>query len=150
MTTPQDNTLPPDLSELENRLAHRPRPKGSPELRASVLTAVRNELHRPRRARWAAIAAIAASVLLAVGIWLAMRSPGRRTDGGTETDTPSHVIADKPTHGDPTVLAYRNAVLESPEALDELLDLHGRTLLPEVSEGIDLPAWMLAARSRKQ
>lgn len=150
MTTPQDNTLPPDLSELEDRLAHRPRPKGSPELRANVLTAVKNELHRPRRAIWSVGAAIAASVLLAVGIWLAMRAPGPKTNGPTGANTPPGVIADKPMRDDPTVLVYRNAVLASPEALDELLDLHGRTLLPKVSEGIDLPMWMLAAPSRKQ
>jgi len=149
MTRLQDNTLPPDLFKLEDRLLHRPRLQGSGELRAGVLTAVKNELHRPRLRLWAVGAAIAATVLLTAGTWLAMRSPAPKTNGPAGADTPSGVIADKPMRDDPTVLAYRNAVLASPEALDELLDLHARTLLPKVREGIDLPLWMLAAPARK-
>ena len=150
MSKPRDNPLPPELSELEDRLAHRPRLQGDPELRARVLTAAKNELRRRRRALWAAGAAIAASLLLAVGIWSAMQSPERKTDGGEGVGSRPDVIAGEATCDDPTALVYRNALLESPEALDKLLDLHAKTLLPKVSEGIDPPSWMLTATTPEQ
>jgi len=78
----QDPSLPPELEDLERRLADRPRPEPSPDLRdritQDVRTALAKELRTPRRKNgWTYAAAVAAMVLLWINLSMSAAATAR-------------------------------------------------------------------------
>jgi hypothetical protein len=83
------NELPPDLAELERRLAGRPRPEPAAGLRPRVLAAVGRELgRRGGGSAWRFAAATAAAALLWINFSMSVANDmdwrlGRGLDGAT-------------------------------------------------------------------
>ena len=89
--------LPEDLAELERRLAARPRPEPSDDLRRRVMDAVRAELagasaiplKTPRRlSTWEFAAAVAAAVVLALNLAVSGANDMDWTGSESESLTP--------------------------------------------------------------
>jgi len=140
MDSPDEDNLPEELRALEDRLARRAGPQGDEGFRRRVLDAVARELKpRPRRRWWAAAAAAAC---LAVAAALLLRPtdspPADRQSTGTQPVCPTDAV-DGPA---PTFTAYREALRQSPEKLDEMLTYHGYVLLRRSADEQDIrPRW---------
>jgi len=112
----------------------------------SAVKEQRSRIHRPFRI-WLAVAGLAAAVLVATTVWLltpsdepslAVPEPGTYRDSDAAPPknnkiTPpefAHVAPPEIDDTLPTVGNYANAMRESPEAFDVLLQKHAETLLP--------------------
>lgn len=134
MDSPDENILPDELRDLEDRLARRAAPEADAGFRARVLAAVARELETRPRFRWWAAAAAAAC--LAVAAIVLLRPTDPQPPLATER---THTVRSGPS---PTFMAYRKALAQSPEQLDELLTYHGYALLRRGDDEMGMrPRW---------
>jgi len=136
-----DNTSESDPIEEELRVL-RPR-----ELSDGFIESLRKRLDRPaphddgpqpRRGGsfklFVPLAAVAALILIAFG--LVRNWPIREDPAPSKHEIASPVVESPDEQGDelprPTLIAYSRAIGNKPRSLEELLDYHARTLLPNV------------------
>jgi hypothetical protein len=118
---------PHDLLESELR-AMRPR-KASAELRRRIVDQLDNHEPIVSYRSWgiALAGGLAAACLAAISLWWSDDSREKTND-----NVPSSFAVSPPVHLDlgPTVLAYRHALVRSPDHFSELLDEHAAVTLP--------------------
>ena len=84
--------------------------------------------------RFVPLAAVAALILITVG--LVRNWPSREEPAPSKHEIASLVVESADEQGDelprPTLITYNRAIGSKPRSLEELLDYHARTLLPNV------------------
>lgn len=119
--------LPPELAEMERRLAERRQPVPSASFRQRVLLAMQSE-RTPRRSFWNAAAVLAASVLLGLnlGLSVANRRAWSQAERIDNADIETAVRSLRQRHPDLSIWeAHQFAVLmQSPPELAVSLPVH--------------------------
>ncbi len=128
-----------ELRHLESELSSFQPAPTSPELRERVAEALSSQIDAApaargdrQRLRYMVWMAVAASVLLAVGL-IAYQQFGNR-DHESPKPAPRRIAQDNGDSRDdvvpqPSLWAYRVAMADSPQRLDAMLDQHAATLL---------------------
>ena len=118
---------PHDQLETELRAL---RPRGAaPELRRRIVDRLDHRTQIIEHRAWdiALAGALAAACLAAISLWWS-DDPREKTND----NAPRSLAVSPPVHVDlgPTVLAYRHALVRSPDRFSELLDEHAAVTLP--------------------
>ena len=118
---------PQDPLELELRKL-RPR-AASAEWKQQIVERLESQPQRASHRTWgvALASGLAAACLAAISLWWS-DDPRQNTND----DVPRSLAVSPPVHVDlgPTVLAYRHALVRSPDHFSELLDEHAAVTLP--------------------
>ena len=126
------NDLDENVDELEAELQTLAPAAPTPELEQRLAQAIQTEQARqPQRGRWRPwLMAIATGLLVAVGLWQ-FAAQHRHDVAEAKREVASVPTFELTVETNPTSwAAYRTAILESPEALDNMLDRDAAAVLP--------------------
>jgi hypothetical protein len=131
--------LGPELRQAVEDVLSQPPPE---DLMRQVLDGLRDRRRRGARSsvpRLALLGVLAAAAGMAVVVWLGQDRNGA---GGNVGPAPPPPVAAQPAEQLPTLWAYHRASLESPEALERLLDEHAAHLLVTESKPLRMGAFL--------